>query len=67
MVQEKGLEPPLLSKLDPKSSASANFATPANYTLYNIKNYYSDKEASFFLQITDKLLLIESKTFCKVF
>ena len=29
MVQVKGLEPPLRKELDPKSSASANFATPA--------------------------------------
>ena len=29
MVQEEGLEPPHLSVLDPKSSASANFATLA--------------------------------------
>ncbi len=31
MVQEEGLEPPPLSGLDPKSSASANFATLANF------------------------------------
>ena len=29
MVRVKGLEPPRLSTLDPKSSASANSATPA--------------------------------------
>ena len=29
MVRVKGLEPPLRKELDPKSSASANFATPA--------------------------------------
>ena len=29
MVQVKGLEPPCRKTLDPKSSASANFATPA--------------------------------------
>ena len=30
MVRVKGLEPPCLAALDPKSSASANFATLAN-------------------------------------
>ena len=29
MVQAKGLEPPCREALDPKSSASTNFATPA--------------------------------------
>ena len=29
MVRVKGLEPPRLTTLDPKSSASANSATPA--------------------------------------
>ncbi len=29
MVRVEGLEPPCLAALDPKSSASANFATPA--------------------------------------
>ena len=35
MVRVEGLEPACLSTLDPKSSASTNFATPAtvnNYT-----------------------------------
>ena len=32
MVQAKGLEPPCREALDPKSSASTNFATPA-YTI----------------------------------
>ena len=31
MVREKGLEPTRLSTLEPKSSASANFAIPANF------------------------------------
>ena len=29
IVRAEGLEPPCLAALDPKSSASANFATPA--------------------------------------
>ncbi len=31
MVRVKGVEPPRLAALDPKSSASANSATPAFY------------------------------------
>jgi hypothetical protein len=31
MVRVKGVEPPRLAALDPKSSASANSATPAKY------------------------------------
>ena len=33
MVEVKGLEPPRLAALDPKSSASANSATPAISTM----------------------------------
>ena len=33
LVRMKGLEPPRLSALDPKSSASANSATPAISTM----------------------------------
>ena len=29
LVREKGLEPPRLTTLDPKSSVSTNFTTPA--------------------------------------
>ncbi len=38
MVQEKGLEPSLGKELDPKSSASANFATPAKNIYCNYIN-----------------------------
>ena len=31
-VRAEGLEPPCLAALDPKSSASANFATPAKWS-----------------------------------
>ncbi len=31
MVRVKGLEPPCRKALDPKSSASTSFATPASY------------------------------------
>lgn len=31
MVRVKGLEPPCREALDPKSSASTSFATPASY------------------------------------
>ena len=36
VVRAEGLEPPCLAALDPKSSASANFATPAvnEHTLF---------------------------------
>jgi hypothetical protein len=38
MVRVKGLEPPRRETLDPKSSASANSATPA----YSISSYKSN-------------------------
>ena len=40
MVRARGLEPPWFYPLDPKSSASANFATPAFTAneLYHIFN-----------------------------
>jgi|GraSoiStandDraft_41_1057321.scaffolds.fasta_scaffold1477922_1 hypothetical protein len=37
MVRVKGVEPPRLAALDPKSSASANSATPANGELCRIR------------------------------
>ena len=37
LVRTKGLEPPLLAKLDPKSSASANSATSAWYKVMSNK------------------------------
>lgn len=33
-VRVEGLEPPHLAALDPKSSASTNFATPAQYSCF---------------------------------
>ena len=38
VVRMKGLEPPSLAALDPKSSASTNFATSANWSAKIIKN-----------------------------
>ena len=35
MMRVKGLEPPRLTTLDPKSSASANSATPAGCGIEN--------------------------------
>ena len=35
MVRVKGVEPPRLAALDPKSSASANSATPASNIFIN--------------------------------
>ena len=37
MVRVKGLEPPCLAALDPKSSASANFATLAVVDLVGLE------------------------------
>ena len=42
MVQMKGVEPPRLSALDPKSSASANFATSAGSVFLWYKNGADD-------------------------
>ncbi len=36
----KGVEPPRLSALDPKSSASANFATSAKAYMYCVIKWY---------------------------
>ena len=44
-VRMEGLEPPCLAALDPKSSASTNFATSANKELYPIaKNWMAKVE-----------------------
>ena len=40
-VPERGLEPPWVTPLAPKASASANFATPAYTLSFNKKNYTS--------------------------
>lgn len=36
MVQVKGLEPPRIAPLDPKSSASTNFAIPAKLKMVDL-------------------------------
>ncbi len=47
-VRVKGLEPPHLSALEPKSSVSTNFTTPAfscvqRYQILELKSYFSLK------------------------
>ena len=48
MVRMKGIEPPRLAALDPKSSASTNFATSANSSSLNgLQIYYFLIKSSF--------------------
>lgn len=51
MVRVTGVEPARITPLDPKSSASANFATPAQKELYPIISLESIlfKKLDFFL------------------
>jgi len=46
LVRVEGLEPPCLAALDPKSSASTNFATPALKTDCKCREniYYSNRQ-----------------------
>ncbi len=39
-MRMKGLEPSLLSELEPKSSASANSATSASVSYHTMRNYF---------------------------
>ena len=44
LVRMKGLEPPSLAALDPKSSASTNFATSANWSAKLEKYFNTSRE-----------------------
>ena len=63
MVRVTGVEPARITPLDPKSSASANFATPAQKELYPIFLIESIlfKKLNFFLFDDDKTYSNEYK------
>lgn len=46
-VRVKGLEPPRLSTLDPKSSAATNYAIPAKISGANVRSFF--KSTSMFI------------------
>src|SRR5271169_3603480 len=59
LVQEKGLEPPLLSELDPKSSASTSFATLARIFFILLSRLFL-LEQSVYLYLTSISILLRS-------
>lgn len=73
LVQRKGVEPiPRFRRLDPKSSASANFAISAIFIIISffteiIIHYEEKRASSFFLFRDDKSNETESKVFCIFF
>lgn len=67
MVRVKGLEPPWITPLDPKSSASTNFATPAY--LYYYKLFYNSLQVEMiysYLFIISSPSAFSSAIFCNI-
>ena len=58
MVRVEGLEPPRLAALDPKSSVSTNFTTPAAQIFAFLKGFpiRRHKDIIFFIKTTPVLL-----------
>jgi hypothetical protein len=55
-VRVEGLEPPYLTAVDPKSTASTNFATPA----------FEGAKLQSFLRVTNFFLIILKNIFCRL-